>query len=240
MSDNVLSIPVEYASQRKVRSRNKLHYRFNHWPIWVFVFFIAPGPLTFELFEHGFDYRLVVWLVTVMALTAVAGLAGRLPGTEARPLIVRFVEDCPNPIHRKICYTMAWSELVTFTVLNVVGLTIAVATGTWYLREIYRTAYFPLASLVWLIGALGYLPRAKASTRGEGYERRYFYGAVWAVGAAHPVLWLVWKVLPQTRGFDALKLIVFVGILAGVGLLAWLGRLPRTRPIVSDEFAISA
>ena len=39
------AIPVEYASQRKIRERNKLYYRFNHWPIWIFVFFIAPGPL---------------------------------------------------------------------------------------------------------------------------------------------------------------------------------------------------
>jgi hypothetical protein len=236
----VMSIPVEYASQRKVRTRNKLYYRFNHWPIWIFVFFIAPGPLTFELFEHGFDYRIVLWLSAVTVLTGVAGLAGRLPGTEARPLIVRFVEDCPNPIHRKICYTVAWSELVTFTALNAAGLVVAVVTGTWYLREIYRMGYFPLAALIGMIGAFGYLPRAKPSTRGEGYERRYFYGAVWAVAAAHPVLWLVWKVLPQTRGFDLVKLLVFVGILGGVGVLAWFGRLPRTRPIVSDEFAISA
>ena len=48
-------IPVEYASQRKIRERNKLYYRFNHWPIWIFVFFIAPGPLTLDLFERGFD-----------------------------------------------------------------------------------------------------------------------------------------------------------------------------------------
>jgi hypothetical protein len=236
----VLSIPVEYASQRKLRTRNKLHYRFNHWPIWVFVFFIAPGPLTFRLFERGFDPRILAWLGIVVAGTGLAGLFGRLPGTEARPLIVRFIEDCPNPLHRKICYTMAWSELVTFTTLNVTGLVLAVVTGQWYLREIYRVAYFPLALSVVGLGVLGVLPRAKRSTRGEGYERRQFYGCVWAVAAAHPVLWLVWKVLPQTRGYDALKLAIFVGILAGFGTLAWLGRLPRTRPIVADEFVISA
>jgi hypothetical protein len=124
----VLSIPVEYASQRKVRTRNKLYYRINHWPIWIFVFFIAPGPLTFALFENGFDPGILIWLMVVVIATAVAGLAGRLPGTEAKPLIVRFIEDCPNPIHRKICYTIAWSELVTFTSLNLIGLITAVAT----------------------------------------------------------------------------------------------------------------
>lgn len=236
----MLSIPVEYASQRKIRTRNKLYYRFNHWPIWIFVFFIAPGPLTFQLFEHGFDPRIFAWLGIVTVGTGLAGLFGRLPGTEARPLIVRFIEDCPNPLHRKLCYTMAWSELVTFTTLNVTGLALAAATGQWYLRDIYRVAYFPLALSVVALGVLGVLPRAKRSTRGEGYERRQFYGCVWAVASAHPVLWLVWKVFPQGRGYDALKLAIFLGMLGGVGTLAWFGRLPRTRPIVADEFVISA
>jgi hypothetical protein len=236
----VLTIPVEYASQRKVRDRNKLYYRFNHWPIWIFVFFIAPGPLTFELFERGFDARMAAWLTVVVIGTGLAGLAGRLPGTEARPLIVRFIEDCPNPLHRKICYTIAWSELVTFTALNVAGLVMAIATGEWYLKQIYRTMYFPVAASMWVVGALGWLPRARASTRGEGYERRYFYGCVWAVATSQPVLWLLWKVLPQTREADIVKFAVYAGVLWGVGLLAWLGRLPRTRPIIADEFAISA
>ena len=235
-----IRIPVEYASQRKVRDRNKLYYRFNHWPVWIWAFFILPGPLTFNLFERGADSRIMLWLGLVVLGTGIAGLFERLPGTEARPLIVRFIEDRPNPIHRRICYTVAWSELVAFTVLNVAGLVIAVATGHWYLRQVYRVAYFPVVALVWVIGALGWLPRAKASTRGEGYERRYFYGAVWAVSTAQPVLWFVWKFFPQTRAFDALKLAVFVGVLVIVGALAWFGRLPRTRPIVAGEFAISA
>ena len=121
----VASIPVEYASRRRIRERNKLYYRFNHWPIWVFVLFIAPGPLTFDLFERGRDGRIDVWLFFVLATTAVAGLFGRLPGTEARPLIVRFIEDRPNPLHRRVCYTLAWSELAAFTVLNVAGLLVA-------------------------------------------------------------------------------------------------------------------
>jgi hypothetical protein len=36
-----------------------------------------------------------------------------------------------------------------------------------------------------------------------------------------------------------LKLVVFVAILAFVGNLARLGRLPRTRPIVPGELAVS-
>ena len=69
----------------------------------------------------------------------------------------------------------------------------------------------------------------RRSTKGEGHERRYFYGSVWAVTIAQPVLWLLWKVLPQNTISDVVKLGAFVGILAFVGNLARLGVLPRTR-----------
>ncbi len=57
---------IERDTDRKIRHRNKLYYRFNHWPIWILVFFIAPGPLTFDLFERGFDSRMAVWLGVVL------------------------------------------------------------------------------------------------------------------------------------------------------------------------------
>jgi hypothetical protein len=235
----VASIPVEYASARKIRDRNKLHYRLNHLPIWIFVFFIAPGPLTFDLFERGFDTRMALWLGAVLLGTALAGLSGSLPGVEPRPYIIRFTEDRPNPLYRRICYTMAWSEVITFALLNVAGLAVAIVTGGWYLKQIYRVAYFPLAGSIWLLGAMGRLPRVKPSTKGEGHERRYFYGSVWAVCWAQPALWLMWRVLPRTRSADSFKLAVFLGILAFVGHLAHRGRLPRTRPIVPGELAVS-
>jgi hypothetical protein len=128
---------------------------------------------------------------------------------------------------------------VAFAVLNAAGLAVAVVTGEWRLKEIYRLAYFPIVGTIWLLGALGQLPRVKASTKGEGHERRYFYGSVWAVCWAQPILWITWKLLPQTRPADALKLAVFVGILSYVGVLAKRGRLPRTRPIVPGELAVS-
>ena len=233
------AVPVEYASQRRIRDRNKLYYRVNHWPIWIFVFFIAPGPLTFDLFERGFDTRMVLWLGFVVVATALAGLRGQLPGVEPKPYIIRFTEDRPNPLYRRICYTAAWSEVITFAILNIAGLIGAMVTGQWHLKEIYRIAYFPLAASIWVLGALGRLPRVKASTKGEGHERRYFYGSVWAVCWAQPVLWLLWKVLPRTRAADAFKLVVFLGSLAFVGNLARLGRLPRTRPIIPGEVAVS-
>jgi hypothetical protein len=182
---------------------------------------------------------MLAWLGTVLAGTGIAGLRGRLPGVEPRPYIIRFTEDRPNPLYRRVCYTLAWSEAVTFAALNIAGLSYAIATGDWRLRQIYEAAYFPMAGTFWLLGALGRLPRVKPSTQGEGHERRYFYGSVWAVSIAQPVLWLLWKVLPRTRSADTAKLLVFVGVLAWVGNRARRGLLPRTRPIVPGELAVS-
>jgi hypothetical protein len=230
---------VELDTHRTIRLRNKLHYRFNHWPIWIFVFFIAPGPLTFQLFEHGFNRQMLLWLVTVLVGTGIAGLRGRLPGCEPAPYIIRFTEDRPNPLYRRVCYTIAWGEVVAFAALNIAGLVWALVTGEWHLRQMYESAYFPIAGTVWLLGACGLLPRVKRSTKGEGHERRYFYGSVWAVAIAQPVLWLLWKVLPATRLGDAAKLLAFVAILIAVGQISRLGMLPRTRPIVPGELAVS-
>jgi hypothetical protein len=232
------AIFIERDTDRKIRHRNKLYYRFNHWPIWIFVFFIAPGPLTFDLFEKGFDTRMAMWLGVVLLGTAVAGLRGRLPGCEPAPYIIRFTEDRPNPLYRRICYTTAWGEVVAFAVLNTAGLAYAVATGHWQLKQFYLVAYFPIAGTVWVLGALGMLPRVRASTVNEGHERRYFYGSVWAVAIAQPVLWLLWKVVPLSRTGDLLKLVAFVGILGIVGYMSRLGMLPRTRPILPGEWAI--
>jgi len=232
------AIFIERDSDRKIRHRNKLYYRFNHWPIWIGVFFIAPGPLIFDLFEKGFDARMGVWLGLVIVGTGIAGLRGKLPGCEPAPYIIRFTEDRPNPAYRRICYTTAWGEVVAFAVLNTAGLAYAAATGHWQLKQFYQVGYFPIAGTFWVLGALGQLPRVRPSTVNEGHERRYFYGSVWAVAIAQPVLWLLWKVVPISRGGDLLKLAVFVGILGAVGYMSRLGMLPRTRPILPGEWAV--
>lgn len=103
----------------------------------------------------------------------------------------------------------------------------------------YDTAYFPLTGTVWVLGLIGQLPRVKASTKGEGHERRYFYGTVWAMCVAQPVLWFLYEVVPAGRVGDVVKLSVFLGILAYVGWLSYRGTLPRTRPIVPGELAVS-
>ena len=230
---------IELDSTRKIRHRNKAYYRVLHWPIWIFVFFIAPGPLTFDVFEHGFDRRSVLWLSAVVVGTGIAALRGRLPGCEPSPYIIRFTEDRPNPLYRRVCYTAAWGEVAAFAVLNTAGLSYAVLTGAWRLKQMYEAAYFPIAGSVWILGAMGRLPRVKQSTQGEGHERRYFYGSVWAVSIAQPVLGLLWKLMPRTHIGDVLKLTVFLCILAIVGRLSQVGMLPRTRPIVPGELAVS-
>jgi hypothetical protein len=230
---------VELASDRQFRARNKVRYRLSHWPIWIWVFFIAPGPVTFTLFAHGPDRNVMTWLAVVLAATGLAGWFGQLPGVEPAPYILRFSEDRPNPLYRRICYTFAWSEVVSYAVLNSAGVIDAIVHGTWRMRQIYDAGYWPIAGTVLALGAVGWLPRVRPSTKGEGIERRYFYGSVWAVCIAQPILWLLWGVLPLTRPFAVVKLLVFWGVLAYVGNLSRRGLLPRTRPILPGELAVS-
>jgi hypothetical protein len=241
MADNVASrgIRIEYDTDRKIRVRNKLYYRFNHWPIWITVFFLVPGPLTFDLFERGFDWRMAIWLGIVLLGTGIAGLRGSLPGCEAAPYIIRFTEDKPNPLYRRVCYTFAWGAVISYAVLNITGLVVAIVTGKWMLKQIYIYGYFPLVGSIWLLGLLGKLPRVLPSTKNEGHERRYFYGSVWAVSVAQPVVALLWLWLPMNRTTTIIKLAVFLGILGLMGMLAYFGRLPRTAPIVPGQLAVS-
>lgn len=227
------------AYRPRFRERNTVTYRLVHWPLWIFVFFIAPGPLIFDLFQRGFDRRLAIWLLCVMCATGIAGLRGQLPGVEPKPYILRFTEDKPNPLYRRVCYSMAWSDLISYCSLNLVGLTYAVVTGQWRLKQIYGEAYFPIVLTILTLGALGGLPRVKSSTKGEGTERRYFYGAVWATVVSQLVLCLLWKILPRTHEADVWKLTVFGAILSGMSYLAWRGRLPRTLPIAPGDWAVS-
>jgi hypothetical protein len=229
----------EYAGQRRIRERNKKMYRVAHWPIWIWVFFLAPGPLTFDLFEHGPSARNIAWLVAVMIGTGIAGIFGQLPGVEPRPYILRFTEDKPNPLYRRICYTFAWSDVITFALLNLTGLVIAAVTGSWILKQIYVYAYFPVYLVILSLGALGILPRVRSSTKGEGRERRYFYGSVWAVTLAQALLMVLWKLLPRSHTADIVKLVVYVISLALLGFAARFGLLPRTRPILPGELMVA-
>jgi len=81
----------------------------------------------------------------------------------------------------------------------------------------------------------GLLPRVGRSTKGEGTERRYFYGTVWAVTAAQTVLLVLWKALPQNQATSQVKLGIYAAVLLLMGLATYQGKLPRTRPIVAGE-----
>ena len=230
---------VEYAQERKMRTRNTRVYRTCHWPIWIFVFFLAPGPMTFSLFAHGFSLGNSLWLGAVLVGTGIALVRGKVPGGEPGPYILRFDEDKPNPLYRRVCYTFAWNAVLNYALLNMAGLTIAAVTGVWRMKQVYYYAYLPLAAVILLLGALGKLPRVEPSTKHEGMHRRYFYGSVWAVTAAQTVLLVLWKTLPQTQATSAIKLGAFVGVLALMGSIAAHGVLPRTRPILPGEVMVS-
>jgi len=230
---------LDYAAERKMRERNTRPYRLAHWPIWIWVFFLAPGPLTFSLFNRGFHWGNWAWLAAVLIGTGIAGLQGQLPGVEPRPYILRFDEDKPNPLYRRVCYTFAWNAVLNFALLNMAGLAAAAITGVWYLKQIYLYAYSPLCAVILLLGILGKLPRVGPSTKTEGMERRYFYGSVWAVTAAQTVLLVLWKALPETRTGSLIKLCAFVATLAVMGYAASRGWLHRTRPIVPGELMVS-
>ena len=223
-----------FARPPKFRARNKTYYRVVHWPIWIAVFFLAPGPLIFQVFAHGFSRETGSWLVLVLLGTALAGFAGQLPGVEPKPYIIRFDEDRPNPLYRRICYTTAWGELISYAALNWLGLVDALVSGKWHLQQIYAAAYFPVAGVIWLTGALGKLPRVKPSTRAEGDERRFFYGALWIAAPAQGILGILWVILPHTRWAAALKLAAFSAALVTLFGLAARRRLPRTLPIVPE------
>jgi hypothetical protein len=192
---------------------------------------------------HGFSWANWAWLSLVLVGTAIAGLFGQLPGVEPRPYILRFDEDKPNPLYRRICYTFAWNAVISFALLNATGLAIAAFTGVWRMKEIYTYAYSPLCALILLLGLMGKLPRVGSSTRNEGIERRYFYGSVWAVSIAQTVLLIVWKLLPSdvgpTQTGSLIKFVVFVGTLLFMSLAVSRGMLPRTRPIMPGELMVS-
>jgi len=230
---------VEFAQERKIRERNTRIYRLCHWPIWIWVFFLAPGPLTFSLFAHGFSLPNGIWLAAVLIGTGIAGLRGKLPGAEPRPYILRFDEDRPNPLYRRVCYTFAWSAAITFASLNLAGLVGSAVTGVWYMKQIYNYAYFPLCALILILGAFGKLPRVGPSTKTEGMERRYFYGSVWAVTGAQTLLLVLWKTVPHTETGNLIKLFAYVAALLFMGMLAARGKLYRTRPILPGELIVS-
>lgn len=214
------------------RERNKTYYRVLHLPIWIWVFFILPGHLTYALFMHGPDRRHWVWLAAVTAVCVWRGLAGRLPGVEPRPYITHWGEERPNLLYRTVCYTAAWIDLLVPHTLNALGLLVAAFTGRWALEQLFVWLYYPFAGAVVLATLVGVTPRARRTTLQEGAERAWFYVAIWTIVPAQVVAWAAWR-LGAYAGLDPLALarVRFgaFGVVTAIFLtLGITGRLPRT------------
>ncbi len=221
------------------RERNKTYYRALHLPLWVWVFFILPGHLTYALYAKGPDARHLYWLGAVVIVCAWRGHVGRLPGCEFQPYVTHYGVSQPNLAFRVACYTAAWIDLLVPFALNAIGLLLAVATGQWRLGDLYRWLYYPLAAAIVLATLLGMTPRARRNTREEGAERAWFYVAAWAVVPAQLAAWAAWR-LGGRLGLDPpslawLRFAAFFGVAAS---LLWLGvaeRLPRTERYVAED-----
>jgi len=214
------------------RERNKSYYRFLHWPIWVWVFFVLPGHLTQELFRHGAGRPHWIWLAVVAAATAWRAWLGRLPGCEFQPYVTHWGLHQPNLWYRVVCYTAAWIDLLVPFTLNAAGLIVASATGDWLMDALYAHLYYPLAAAIVLATALDCAPRARRSTLHEGAERAWFYVALWTVVPTQAAAWAAWRLGGQLGlqgiALARVRLSVFLACTALFLLLGWKGRLPRT------------
>lgn len=214
------------------RERNKGYYRVLHVPIWVWVFFVLPGNLTSDLYQHGPDRRHWIWLAIVVAACAWRGMMGRLPGVEPRPYITHYGAEQPNLWYRVVCYTAAWVDLLVPYTLNLLGLVIANISGKWMVPQLYTWLYYPLMIAIVLATALNWTPRARRSTRNEGAEKAWFYVAIWTVVPCQVAAWAMWRLGPRF-GFsgDSLthaRLATFVIVSLALFTITYLGLLPRT------------
>jgi hypothetical protein len=226
------------------RERNKPYYRALHVPLWVWVFFILPGHLTYALYTKGPDVRHFYWLAAVVLVCLWRGHVGRLPGCEFSPYVTYFGVDQPNLPFRVVCYTAAWIGLLVPFALNAIGLLVALATGVWRLGDLYRWLYYPLAAAVVLATALDFTPRARRSTLCEGAERAWFYVAVWTVVPSQLAAWAAWR-LGGRLGLEAMPLAwlrsaAFFSVAVLFLALGVAERLPRTARYEEEEPAAPA
>ncbi len=215
------------------REKNKLYYRVLHLPIWIWVFFILPGHMTYVLYLRGPNRLHGIWLALVFAVCIWRGFAGRLPGVEPQPYVTYYGADQQNLPYRVVCYSAAWIDLMVPFALNFFGLLLAAATEKWLLAELYTFLYYPLALVVMLVAYLDRLPRARRSTRNEGAEKGWFFVAIWTVVPTQVAAWGAWRLGSRlditSYELGCLRLTVFVLIGAVLLLLGLRGKLPRTK-----------
>jgi hypothetical protein len=214
------------------REKNKSYYRVSHLPIWLWVFFILPGHLTYSLYLHGPDRRHAIWLAVVIAVCAWRGSLGRLPGVEPKPYVTHFGVHQPNLPYRVVCYTAAWIGILVPFSLNLIGLAVAAISGRWLMADLYSYVYYPMALLVVLATWMDWTPRARRSTLNEGAEKAWFYVGIWMVVPSQVAVWAAWR-LGGGLGLDPIALarfrfLVFMLVAAIFFFLAFKERLPRT------------
>jgi hypothetical protein len=221
------------------RARNKGYYRVLHVPIWLWVFWVLPGNLTSDLYQHGPDRRHWIWLAIVFAVCAWRGALGRLPGVEPKPYITHYGTDTPNLGYRVVCYTAAWIDLLVPYLLNLLGLVIANISGKWMVPQLYTWLYYPLAIAIVLATALNWTPRARRSTRNEGVEKAWFYVAIWTVVPCQVAAWGMWRLGPRLglegTSLTHARLATFVIVSAALFAITYLGLLPRTQRYYATE-----
>lgn len=214
------------------RERNKGYYRVLHLPIWIWVFFILPGNLTYDLYLKGPDRRHGVWLAVVVAVCIWRGFAGRLPGVEPKPYIRYYGENLPNLPYRVVCYTAAWIDLLVPFALNFIGLILAVTTGEWLIAELYTYLYYPLAGAIVVAAFFDRVPRARRTTLNEGAEKAWFYVAIWTVVPAQVAAWGAWRLGSQfdfaSSDLNSLRFAVFLLVTMTFLILGLRGKLPRS------------
>ncbi len=214
------------------RERNKVYYRVLHLPIWLWVFFILPGNLTYSLYLHGPDRRHGIWLAIVAVVCAWRGFQGRLPGVEPKPYVTHYGVHKPNLPYRVVCYTAAWIGILVPFSLNLIGLVVAAVNGRWLMADLYAYFYYPLALAVVLGTLLDRTPRARRSTANEGAEKAWFYVGIWTVVPSQVAVWGAWRLGgrlgldPQALGLFRFSVFFFVA--ASFFVLGFLEKLPRT------------
>jgi hypothetical protein len=215
------------------RERNKTYYRVLHVPIWLWVFFILPGNLTYDLYVHGPDRRHAVWLGIVFVVCAWRGIVGRLPGVEPRPYVTHYGAEQPNVPYRVVCYTAAWIDLLVPFALNLMGIVYANFTGRWIIGDLYRWLYYPLAAAVVAGTLLNITPRARRSTVSEGAEKGWFYVAIYTVVPTQVACWAAWRTGGamglEVMALARLRLLVFLVVGGLFFYLSLRGRLPRAQ-----------
>jgi hypothetical protein len=217
------------------RDKNKGYYRVLHLPIWLWVFFILPGNLTYALYLHGPDRRHGIWLAVVFGVCVWRGLRGRLPGVEPQPYVRYYGAEQPNLPYRVVCYTAAWIDLLVPFVLNLIGLVLVAITGRWFLAELYAYLYYPFALAIVLATFLDWTPRARRSTRNEGAEKAWFYVAIWTVVPTQVAAWGAWRLGSRFHldlgQLNHVRLAVFLLVGTLLFLLGARGKLPRSKRV---------